>query len=251
MNKFLPIVGVPALLSIAIFSCANMIASNQKSATSKAPTVMTSQDGCPAGQSKRESPTMCMMDSQLNNNQPTKDYNGTEGMDMTSMVTDDKSFIQAMIPHHQEAIDTSKVILNESKDQELKIFANQVIIDQTKEVESMKTWYKTITSNEYKDDGKYMPMMTSMKGKTGTELDKAYMQGMMFHHGGAIDMAKKILPISKSQDVKTLANNIVINQAKEIQTLEVWLKTKFNIESRVPTQDIVEQFTSDDGHTGH
>jgi uncharacterized protein (DUF305 family) len=195
-------------------------------------------------------PSMCMPDSQQSPN-TTKPNDSMEGMDMTLAVVDDQSFIQSMIPHHQEAIDTSKVILNQSKDQELKNFANQVIIDQTKEVEAMKTWFKIITNTEYKPDGKYMAMMSSMNGKTGIDIDKEYIQGMIFHHGGAIDMAKKILPISKSQDVKTLANYIVINQAKEIQTLEVWLKTKFNIESRVPTQDIVEQVTSEDGHTGH
>jgi uncharacterized protein (DUF305 family) len=248
MNKFWPIVAISALLSILIFGGANYLASNSKSTnnTTKNIQALPSKDGCPAGQSKRETPSMCMTDSQL-----TKDYNGMEGMDMTSMVTDDKSFIQAMIPHHQEAIDTSKVIIAESKDQELKMFANQVIIDQTKEVEAMKIWFKNITDNDYKDNGMYMAMMTSMKSKTGTDLDKAYLQGMMFHHSGAIEMAKKILPISKSQDVKNLANNIVINQAKEIKTLESLLKIKFNITFAVPVEDTQESAPNEDGHIGH
>jgi uncharacterized protein (DUF305 family) len=236
MNKFVPVLGITALLGVLIFGATNQIANNQKTTSNQvkntAP-VLPSKDGCPAGQSKREMPSMCMMDSQLNPGMMMPN-NSMEGMDMTSMIKDDQSFIQGMIPHHEEAIQTSKIILNTSKDQELKIFANQVIIDQTKEVESMKKWFKAITSKDYQDDGSYMPMMKGMMNKTGIEQDKEYMQGMIFHHNGAIDMAKKVLPISKSEDVKTLANNIIVNQAKEVKTLEGWLKTKFISDAAVP-----------------
>jgi uncharacterized protein (DUF305 family) len=234
MNKFVPILGITALLGVLIFGATNQLAINQKNSIgqSNSNQALPSKDGCPPGQSKREMPSMCMMDSQLNPNM-TMPNNSMEGMDMTSMIKDDQSFIQAMIPHHLEAIQTSKVILDTSKDQELKSFANQVIIDQTKEVESMKTWFKTITFREYMDDGSYMPMMKSMMNKTGPEQDQEYMKGMIFHHNGAIDMAKKVLPLSKSQDVKTLANNIILNQAKEVKTLEDLLKSKFSNETSV------------------
>ena len=74
---------------------------------------------------------------------------------MTSMVTDDKSFLEATIPHHTEAINTSKMIVQSTADPEIKAFATKVIADQSKEVEMMKTWYKTLTEVDYKDSGMY------------------------------------------------------------------------------------------------
>ena len=70
-------------------------------------------------------------------------------------------------------------------------------------------------------------MMTNMNSKLGTDLDKAYIAGMIEHHKGAIEMAKKILPSTKLNEVKLLANNIVTNQSQEVELLNGWLKFKF------------------------
>lgn len=209
------------------------------------------KDGCPAGQSKREMLMMCMNDSQLQS--LTKD-SSMNMHDMTSMVVDDKSFLEGMIPHHIEAVNTSKIIVQSTKDTELKDFANKVIVDQSKEIEMMKNWYKTLTNSDYKDNGKYQPMMTSMSSMMNTDLDKAYIQGMIAHHNGAIDMAKKILPISKLSDVKTLANNITSNQAKEVETLSNWLKTKFvstQPSNQSNSASSKNTMMDSDGHMGH
>ncbi|HBO38321.1 MAG TPA: hypothetical protein DD638_06630, partial [Pasteurellaceae bacterium] len=46
-------------------------------------------------------------------------------------VTDDKSFLNGMIPHHQEAVDTSAVILTRTNNPELVKFAQEVIATQS------------------------------------------------------------------------------------------------------------------------
>jgi uncharacterized protein (DUF305 family) len=230
MKKYLPLLAFTALLVILLFGGANFYLKNQKSTNpiSQTPTLLPSLDGCPAGQSKRQMASMCMVDNQLNPIQSNTPLDGMSKMDMTIMVKDDQTFIQSMIPHHQEAIDTSKIIVSSTNDQDLKAFANQVIIDQTKEVDSMKSWYKALTNSDYKDNGMYMAMMSSIKDKTGFELDKEYIKTMVLHHNGAIEMAKKILPISKSPDIKNLANSVITNQANEVSKLEGWLKNKYN-----------------------
>lgn len=198
--------------------------------------ILEGKDGCPAGQSKREMPGMCMVDSQLK--VVTTDTNH----DMSEMVKDDKSFLEGMIPHHIEAINTSKIITQSTQDQELKAFANKVIIDQLKEVELMKIWYKTLTNNTYKDNGTYQPMMVDMNSKMNLELDQSYISGMVKHHKGAIIMAKKVLTVTETGDIKILANNIVTSQATEVETLNNWLNTKFK-NLNTPKES--------DGHTGH
>ena len=175
--------------------------------------------------------------------------------DMDSMVTDDKSFLENMIPHHIEAINTSKIIIQSTKDTELKAFATAVISDQNKEVEMMKTLYKSLTKNDYKDNGLYEPMMTKMNSMMDIDLDKAYIKGMIEHHEGAIEMAKKVLPITKLSDVKILANSISTNQTKEVEKLNGWLETKFisapAISQSISTSSSSKIMMDSDGHMNH
>ena len=148
------------------------------------------------------------------------------GMNMAAMVRDDQTFIEQMIPHHQEAVDTSKIIIAKTNDPELKQFAQKVINDQNKEIGEMKEWYKTWFNKDY--TGTSTAMMGDLSKLSGMDLDKAYVKGMIEHHQGAIDMANKIQPSTQRQEIKTLATNIVSSQAKEVATLKDWMMSKYN-----------------------
>jgi uncharacterized protein (DUF305 family) len=160
--------------------------------------------------------------------------NSMMGMDHDSMsmsmveIKDDQSFLFEMIPHHQEAVDSSQTILKTTKDNELKTFAEKVIVDQNKEITDMKNWYKELAGKEYSTNISYQAMMGGMNGKTGEDLDKAYISGMIMHHQMAINMANSVLKVSKDERVKTLAQNIIKNQQAEIQTLRGWMISKYN-----------------------
>lgn len=57
---------------------------------------------------------------------------------------EDKAFLEAMIPHHQSAIDMSKSALKKATKPELKKFAQGVIDTQTKEIKQYQEWLKTL-----------------------------------------------------------------------------------------------------------
>jgi uncharacterized protein (DUF305 family) len=60
-------------------------------------------------------------------------------MQMTGDATGD--FVRMMIPHHQSAIDMSKVLLQEKDvDPEIKAMAEKIIADQQKEIETFQRW---------------------------------------------------------------------------------------------------------------
>ena len=173
--------------------------------------------------------------SQMNKSKPTPNTNNYNmssmnhsmmGMDMVAMVKDDQTFIEQMIPHHQEAVDTSKIIIAKTNDPELKQFAQKVINDQNKEIGEMKEWYKTWFNKDY--TGTSTAMMGDLSKLSGMDLDKAYVKGMIEHHQGAIDMANKIQPSTQRQEIKTLATNIVSSQTKEVATLKNWMMSKYN-----------------------
>lgn len=52
----------------------------------------------------------------------------------------DRDFVAGMIPHHQGAIDMAEVVLRYGKDPEIRRIAQQIIIDQKKEIATMKAW---------------------------------------------------------------------------------------------------------------
>jgi uncharacterized protein (DUF305 family) len=149
-------------------------------------------------------------------------------MNMPDLVKDDQSFIENMIPHHQEAIDSSNQILGSTIDLELKTFAQSVISAQTKEISEMKTWYKTWFNKDYTPSSNYQAMMGGMKDKTGTELDQAYVRSMIMHHKGAIQMATKIQTITKRPELLKLADDIVTTQTRERAILMNWIMSKYN-----------------------
>lgn len=78
-------------------------------------------------------------------------------------------------------------------------------------------------------------MTASLQGKTGDDFDKAFISGMIVHHQGAIDMAKLASDNAKHDEVKTLANDILTTQQKEIDMMKSW-QTKWDYETTSTTQ---------------
>ena len=74
-------------------------------------------------------------------------------------------------------------------------------------------------------DSMMMDMLANMKGKTGTELEKVFLQDMIVHHQGAVDMATELL---KDKTVKPelakFAQDIINAQSKEIEMQKSWLE---------------------------
>lgn len=78
-------------------------------------------------------------------------------------------------------------------------------------------------SRNYMDAMKRMdaPMM---QGIQAGDPDVAFVQGMIPHHQGAIDMARAVLQLGKDDQVKVWANQIITAQQAEIAAMQDWLK---------------------------
>lgn len=70
--------------------------------------------------------------------------------------------------------------------------------------------------------------MQSMHGKTGDDFDKTFMQEMIIHHQGAIEMAQAALQSAKHDEIKQMANDIIAAQTKEIDQMKGWQKQWYN-----------------------
>jgi hypothetical protein len=68
-----------------------------------------------------------------------------------------------------------------------------------------------------------MKRMTMMlKGKTGDDFDRAFLEMMIPHHQGAIDMARLAQKYAKHPELKTMADDIIAAQQSEIDRMESW-----------------------------
>jgi uncharacterized protein (DUF305 family) len=61
-----------------------------------------------------------------------------------------------------------------------------------------------------------------LKGKTGDDFDKAFIEQMIVHHQGAIDMANLAKQNAKHDEIKKLSDDIVTAQTKEINEMTSW-----------------------------
>lgn len=74
------------------------------------------------------------------------------------------------------------------------------------------------------DDMTMGDMVDMLKGKTGDELDAAFLEGMIPHHQGAIDMAEFLLKNAKHEELKQLGRDIIKAQQAEIDMMKRWQK---------------------------
>lgn len=149
----------------------------------------------------------------------------TESMGMmhgeAMLVTSERAFIEHMVPHHQEAIDTAKEVLERGgSTPEMVLLAETIISSQTAEVADMKAWYEAWYGETYEDNGEYEPMMRDLAPYSGAELDAIFLHDMTMHHMGAIMMARSVEPYIEHEEVQDLTDAIIVNQSAEIRTMQ-------------------------------
>ncbi len=82
------------------------------------------------------------------------------------VITSEQDFLTQMIPHHQEAIDTSLIVLSGTTNEELKTLTANIISGQTQEIALMKGRLDQRYAGK-QTSSNYMNMMPSLTGSTG------------------------------------------------------------------------------------
>jgi len=149
---------------------------------------------------------------------------GMMHMSHADMVNSEKDFYREMIPHHQEAVDTSVLLFVSTDDPDLKMLTKSIYKTQTDEILDMRLsyarWYNLIPTG-----AKYQSMMRDLNIVTGKKRDIRYVQDMIMHHKGALEMAEKVLTFKDiHEETSVFAKNIIKNQQSEIDFMKNWLK---------------------------
>ncbi len=70
-------------------------------------------------------------------------------------------------------------------------------------------------------------MTVGLKGKIGDDFDKAFLDEMIVHHEGAVDMANLVLEKTSREELRNLAFDIIAAQTTEIEAMNAWRKAWF------------------------
>jgi uncharacterized protein (DUF305 family) len=141
------------------------------------------------------------------------------------------SFAQMMIPHHEQAIVMSDLALANNAGPEVSALAIAIQSAQAPEIEQMRGILARYGIEEIHDHGDHdMPgMMTTeemdqLGRATGPQFDVLFLESMVAHHKGAIVMAEDVLGASDDPEVRSLAEQIIKEQEREIAEMESLLE---------------------------
>ncbi len=150
----------------------------------------------------------------------------------------DVSFAQDMIPHHQQAIEMTKMVTGRSSTPEVEALARRIQAAQDPEIETMSGWLRSwgedVPSSTgmggHGDHGSMsMPGMMSsedmnaLMAKRGTDFDRTFLEMMTMHHQGAIEMARTEQAEGSHGPAKDLAGRIATDQQAEIDQMAALL----------------------------
>ncbi|MFL2002090.1 DUF305 domain-containing protein [Microbacterium sp. A1-JK] len=144
----------------------------------------------------------------------------------------DMQFTMMMIPHHEQAVEMADMILaKDGIDERVLTLAEQIKAAQGPEIELMESWLDEwgtpMGDMDGMDHGGMMSDtdMQALEDATGAEASRLFLEQMIVHHEGAIEMAQDEVDNGQNPDVITLAENIIASQTTEIATMEDILAT--------------------------
>ncbi|EFQ82885.1 hypothetical protein HMPREF0063_12094 [Aeromicrobium marinum DSM 15272] len=148
----------------------------------------------------------------------------------------DVTFAQEMIPHHRQAVEMSDLAATRSTDPDILALADEIIAAQDPEIALMTGWLDDwdedvpgdmgdMSGMDHGGDGQMAGMMSpeqmsDLRGSTGPEFDRLFLEQMIEHHEGALEMAVREQSDGRFTDAIALAQEIERTQMAEIARMK-------------------------------
>lgn len=143
----------------------------------------------------------------------------------------DVLYAQLMLPHSRQAVDLANLALETATgaSDAVKVVATRIKIEHASEIERM-----TLLLRGWKRPLTYGPTLDGVQLRTGILTDKQvdyitslrnsafnneYMESMISHHEGSIDMARVLLLKGRNASLRTLANSVITNRQATIDQM--------------------------------
>lgn len=137
----------------------------------------------------------------------------------------DRAFVAEMIPHHEGAVEMAEIAQERGQSPFVKGLAEDIIRTQTEEITELRSQDEELADAGVKKGslgGGHSAMgmdedTTSLK--TAEPFDRAFLEMMLPHHTGALEMARTELAEGEDPDLKALAQEIIDAQEREIRAM--------------------------------
>jgi uncharacterized protein (DUF305 family) len=143
----------------------------------------------------------------------------------------DVSYGQLMLPHSRQAVELANLALEDATEASdaVKVVATRIKREHASEIERMtlllRGWKRPLAYGPTLDGvqlrtgilpAKHVSYITSL---SGAAFDKEYMESMISHHEGSIDMARMLLLKGRSSSMRTLADAVIANRQTAIDEM--------------------------------
>lgn len=154
----------------------------------------------------------------------------------------DVAFAQGMIVHHGQAVRMADMALDQTDNAEIVALATAIKAAQDPEISEMSGWLQDwglavpdpMSGMDHEMDSAGSMMMSGMMSEedmarlenaSGMEFERMFLEMMVKHHTGAIEMAQTEVADGKYQPAKALATNVITTQQDEIDQMNALLAT--------------------------
>ncbi|WEF21353.1 MULTISPECIES: DUF305 domain-containing protein [Microbacterium] len=166
--------------------------------------------------------------------------NGMDGMDHGSGSSasadanaDDVMFARMMKEHHEQAIEMSDLLLSkDGVDERVVALAEEIKAAQEPEIQKMDQWLEDWDADmgnmggmDHGDGMMSEEDMQALEDATGPDAGRLFLEQMIQHHEGAVDMAQEEVDNGQNSDAIALAETIIDTQTDEIATMKEILAT--------------------------
>ncbi|MBT2440528.1 DUF305 domain-containing protein [Streptomyces sp. ISL-36] len=139
----------------------------------------------------------------------------------------DVAFAKGMIPHHRQAIEMADLAPSRAESAEVKKLAEGIKKAQDPEIKTLSgwltSWGEQVPAEGAMDHSAHgmagmmsAQEMEKLKSASGKAFDTAFMELMIKHHEGAVEMAKTEQAQGAFPEAKTMAQAIITSQSVEI-----------------------------------
>ncbi|NCT90823.1 DUF305 domain-containing protein [Cellulomonas sp. APG4] len=146
----------------------------------------------------------------------------------------DTEFAQMMIVHHEGAIEMADLAVAQGSSSEVRELGERISGAQDPEIDLMTSWLEAWGEDLPVDaemggmDHGAMEMdgmdqeatMDELVGLTGEEFDRRFLELMVEHHAGAVEMAEEHMTAGENAEAVELSDTIIEDQTAEIAEME-------------------------------
>lgn len=149
----------------------------------------------------------------------------------------DVAFAQGMLPHHEGAVAMAQLADGRASDQRIVDLADRIEAAQGPEIDTLTGWLEEWDESTPGDDGQGMDHgsggmdmegmsdedMAALDSSSGADFDRMFLEMMVEHHKGAVEMAQTEVEDGSHPGAVRMAEDIVSSQTAEIQEMETLL----------------------------